>query len=231
MQVTLLGGVAAQVRGERLPLGGPKQRAVFALLALNANHTVPLDRLVNEIWLDEPPPRATLALQAYISRLRRVLADADAGQNARILTRPPGWILEIRARSIDAHLFTSYVADARALFATQRSGEAAQLLRAALDLWSGEPLADLDDSAFASEHVARLNEQRLEASELLYEAELAAGAAAAVIEPARAFVVAHPYRERAWSALIMALYRSGRQADALSAARELRQTLAAVRRL
>ena len=225
VQVTLLGGVAAQVRGVRLSLGGPKQRAVFALLALNANHTVPLDRLVNEIWLDEPPARATLALQAYISRLRRVLADADAGQNAHIVTRPPGWVLQIRARSIDAHLFTSYVADARALLATHQSGEAAQLLRAALELWSGEPLADLDDAAFASEHVSRLNEQRLEASELLYEVELAAGAPAAVIEPARAFVVAHPYRERAWSALILALYRSGRQADALSAARELRQTL------
>lgn len=159
VRVTLLGAVSAQAHGARLALGGPKQRAVFALLALNANRTVPLDRLVHEIWLDEPPARATLALQAYISRLRRVLADTDQTKATQILTRPPGWVLQIPRRLIDVYVFASHLDDARALLAANKPAEALHLLHAALDLWSGEPLADLDDAAFATEHVTRLTER------------------------------------------------------------------------
>ncbi len=226
MQVTLLGPVAAEVDGRQLPLGGRKQRAVFALLALNPNRTVSLDRLVYEIWHDEPPARATLSLQAYISRLRGVLADGAPDSRAQIVTRAPGWMLRISAQQIDASRFATFVADARALLAAGNVGEAAVLLEEALALWCGEPLGGPAEAGFAVTDVERLQEQRLEATELCYEAGLQAGEAPAIVAAARAFVAEHPYRERAWCSLILALYRSGRQADALAAVRELRQTLA-----
>jgi DNA-binding SARP family transcriptional activator len=225
VRVTLLGPVSADAGDRQLRLGGRKQRAVFALLALSANRTVSLDRLVYEVWHDEPPARATLALQAYISRLRAVLAEASPDCHAQIVTRPPGWVLQIPAEDIDALRFETLLADARVLLAAGNAREASDLLREALGMWSGEPLAGLDEAGVAIEDVGRLQEQRLEASELHFEADLQTGEAAAIVSAARAFVTLHPYRERAWCALILALYRSGRQADALAATRELRQTL------
>lgn len=226
MRVTLLGPVAAEADGRLLPLGGRKQRCVFALLALNVNRTVALDRLVYEIWRDEPPARATVTLQAYISRLRRALAEVPDGRAGRIVTRRPGWVLELPAWQIDAVRFSTMVADGQHQVDAGRPAQGAQLLRAALDLWSGEPLADLEDVAFAVEDAARLNERRLDATEALLEAELAAGADSAVVARADAFVAANPFRERAWCALILALYRLGRQAEALAMTRRLRTTLA-----
>jgi DNA-binding SARP family transcriptional activator len=226
VQVTLLGPVAAESDGRLLPLGGRKQRCVFALLALNVNRTVALDRLVYEIWRDEPPARATVTLQAYISRLRRALAEVPDGQPGRIVTRRPGWVLELPAQQIDAVRFATMVADGQKQVDAGRPAAGAELLRSALDLWSGEPLADLDDVAFAVEDAARLHERRLDATEALLEAELAAGAGSAVVARAEAFVSANPFRERAWCALILALYGLGRQAEALAATRRLRETLA-----
>ena len=223
--VRLLGSVTAEIGGRALPLGGPKQRAVFALLALSANRTVSLDRLVHEIWRDEPPAQATLTLQAYISRLRRVLG-ADPDHVAEIVTRPPGWVLKIPPQHIDAERFISNLADARTLTAAGKSIEVADILQSALGLWSDEPLADLTDVGLAVEEIARLQEVRLEATELLYESQLASGANAEVTESARSFVRHHPYRERAWCALILALYRSGQQSAALAALRELREAFA-----
>ncbi len=223
MHVTLLGPVSLEAGGLRLALGGRKQRAVFALLALSANRPVSLDRLVYEIWRDEPPARATVALQAYISRLRRLLT--DTGEPTKILTRAPGWVLEIPARQIDVFRFDEMVSEARAWMSAGAVDEAADRLRSALGLWSGQPLADLDDRV-ATEDVARLQESRLEAAELMFEADLACGADSDVIKAARVFVDEHPFRERAWCALIAALYRSGRQADALRAVRDLREKLA-----
>src|SRR3954471_21624496 len=103
MRVTLLGPVAAVAGGKDLALGGLKQRAVFALLALNAGRVVPLDRLVDELWADEPPSRATLSLQSYVARLRHVLAAAPptGGQTVSILTRPPGWMLTLDPNDVD----------------------------------------------------------------------------------------------------------------------------------
>src|ERR1700710_3119900 len=120
MQVRLLGPVAVHACGRPLPLGGLKQRCVFALLALNVNCTVSLDRLVYEIWSDEPPAQATLALQAYVSRLRKVFAAVPDGQAGRIVTRRPGWVLQVPAQQVDAVRFSTLAADGLAQLASGR---------------------------------------------------------------------------------------------------------------
>src|SRR3954471_3950309 len=115
MRVTLLGPVAAVAGGKDLALGGLKQRAVFALLALNAGRVVPLDRLVDELWSEEPPSRATLSLQSYVARLRHVLAATSlADEDApTILTRPPGWLLTLDPQRVDVTRFDGLISQAR----------------------------------------------------------------------------------------------------------------------
>ncbi len=224
MRVSLLGPVSADSAGTELGLGGMKQRAVFALLALNAGHVVSLDRLVDELWPEEPPSRATLGLQSYVSRLRRVLAAAaDADPDVpRLVTRPPGWVLDLDPGLVDVARFEGLLARAR-----QASGaDAAGLLGEALGLWRGEPLADLQSVPFARAEAVRLSELRLAAQELLVEATLAAGdAEAAAVEGGR-FVAANPLRERGWRAMALALYRTGRQSEALAALARVRRLLA-----
>ncbi|MBU2663604.1 AAA family ATPase [Actinoplanes bogorensis] len=219
MKVTLLGPVAAESGGRELALGGLKQRAVFALLALEAGRVVPLDRLIDELWRDEPPARATLSLQSYMSRLRRILAGAPDAP--RIVTRPPGWVLTLAPDDVDVARFGALVDAARA----QTPASAAATLRTALELWSGPALADLSALPFARDEAARLDELRLTATEMLLESRLAAGESDVVAELARRFVTSSPYRERGWSALMLALYRSGRQSEAVAAAAELRRVL------
>ena len=232
MRVTLLGPVAAVAGGKDLALGGLKQRAVFALLALNAGRVVPLDRLVDELWADEPPSRATLSLQSYVARLRHVLAavPAEGADAPHILTRPPGWLLTLDPVQVDVTRFEGSVSEARRMLVSGGAVGAApatRLLEQALELWTGEPLAGLEPVRFAREEAARLNELRLDATELLLQAQLALGETDSVAERARQFVLAHPFRERGWCALMLALYRCGRQSEALSAAARLRRTLAA----
>ncbi len=222
--MALLGPVSAESRGTELGLGGLKQRAVFALLTLNAGRVVSLDRLVDELWPEEPPSRATLGLQSYVSRLRRVLAGhADADPEVpRLVTRPPGWVLDLDPELVDVTRFEDLLARARQASDT----DAARLLRAALGLWRGEPLADLQSVPFARAEAARLTELRLVVEESLLETALAAGdAETAVVEGGR-FVAANPFRERGWRALALGLYRTGRQSEALAALARLRRLLA-----
>ena len=216
MKVTLLGPVSAESGGTELNLGGRKQRAVFALLALNAGRVVPMDRLVDELWRDEPPSRATLSLQSYMSRLRRLLAGS-----ARIVTRPPGWTLGLDPDDVDVTRFVSLVSRARDLPAA----EAVPVLREALALWQGDALADLHGLAFARDEATRLGELRLSATEQLLDAMLGTGQSDAVIAEARRFVAANPYHEHGWQSLMLALYRAGRQSEAVAAAADLRRLL------
>jgi DNA-binding SARP family transcriptional activator len=231
MRVTLLGPVAAAAGGRELTLGGLKQRAVFALLALNAGRVVPLDRLVDELWADEPPSRATLSLQSYVARLRHVLAavSAQEAEAPRIVTRPPGWLLTLDPEQVDVTRFVNLVSSARrtlAIGGADGATTATEFLEQAMEMWTGEPLAGLEAVRFARQEAARLNELRLDAIELLLQAHLALGETDSVAERAGQFVTAHPFRERGWCALMLALYRCGRQSEALAAAARLRRTLA-----
>jgi len=180
--VRLLGPISAETHGVRLRLGSRKQRAVFALLALQVNSPVALDRLVDELWHDEPPAQATLSLQSYISRLRRTISEAQPeGQSAqqladqsvpRILTRPPGWALMMPADHVDAVRFVDLAREGSSLLEEAEVALGAVKLREALALWTGDALADLDDMPFAVGEKARLEELRVSAMESLLWADL-----------------------------------------------------------
>src|SRR3954447_13459286 len=151
--------------GVELALGGTKQRAVFALMALNAGRVVPLDRLVDELWSDEPPSRATLSLQSYVARLRGVLAGVSPvdREAPRILTRPPGWVLTLDPEQVDVTRFEALISAApRSLEEGDMTGVAAggRLLEEALALCVGAPLAGLEAMRFAREEAARLTALR-----------------------------------------------------------------------
>jgi DNA-binding transcriptional activator of the SARP family len=146
MRVRLLGPVSAETDAVRLRLGGRKQRAVFALLALQVNNPVALDRLVDELWHDEPPAQATLSLQSHISRLRRTISDARPGDQSedgsgdqsapRILTRPPGWALMMPAEDVDAVRFVDLAREGSSLLEEADVAAGAARLREALALWT-----------------------------------------------------------------------------------------------
>src|SRR3954452_2639170 len=168
------------------------------------------------------------ALQSCVSRLRRVISGlvVPAGETApRILTKPPGWVLEVPDATVDTVEFARLVREGRELLTARQPKAAADRLTNSLALWTGPPMGDLDMADFASADRTRLDLQRLDATELLFEAQLTAGEAATVAESASGFTLENPFRERGWLSLMLALYRSGRQADALAAAARVRAVL------
>ena len=213
MRLRLLGPIAVDDRGTPLPLGATKQRAVLAMLALHANRTVPADRLVEGLWGEEPPASAAKMVQHYISQLRRVLERSAA----EIVTHGRGYELRIDTGAVDVAQF-EHLVDA----AAEGSNGCA---REALALWRGPPLADVADEPFAAAEIRRLGDLRLRAVELAVDADLAAGRHRAVIPELDALVGEHPLSEKLHAQRILALYRSGRQADALEAYRDARTTL------
>ena len=212
--------------GLAVPLGGVKQRAVLALLALDVGEVVPLDRLVDELWHDDPPEHATLGLQSYISRLRRLLARA-AGEPDRsmLVTRAPGWCLTAPPEAVDAYRFDELASRARAALRRAAPAEAYTAATEALGLWHGAALADLTELA-TSAAVEQLEQTRLAVAEDRLDAQLGLGLTPEAVTEASRLTELHPYRERLWGALILALYRSGRQADALSTFARVRSRLA-----
>jgi DNA-binding SARP family transcriptional activator len=200
--------------GERvLPLGGPRRRAVVAVLLLHPNRVVASDRLTDLVWGDDPPATALGSLQNHVLRLRRELGD-------RVVTRPPGYLLRVEPGELDLDRFGRLVEEARA----SEPREAAALLHEALALWRGDPLADLagEPAGAAAAHLAEL---RLEALENRIDADLALGHHATLVPELDALVDEQPFRERLRGQLMLALYRSGRQADALEAYSAARTTL------
>jgi DNA-binding SARP family transcriptional activator len=226
--ITLLGPVELVSGGTAVPLGGRKQRAVFALLALDAGRVVPVDRLLRELWPDDAPRQSMMSLQSCVSRLRRVLsgiAFPDGEAPPQIVTKPPGWVLQVPPGSVDTEEFLRLANEGRALLSVDEPEAAAGRLAEALSIWTGPPMGDLDLDV-ASADRTRLDLQRLDVGESLLEAQLAAGESTTVAEAAARFTEENPFRERGWISLMLALYRSGRQADALAAAARLRRALA-----
>jgi DNA-binding SARP family transcriptional activator len=205
--------------GRPLPLGGTRQRALLALLLLRANQVVSSDRLLEELWPEEQPLAGRAALRVRVSQLRKALG-ADA-----VVTRSPGYVLAAAPDQIDLHRFEQLVSEASRELEAGRAQPAATLLREALSLWRGEALAELAYETFAQPEIARLEELRLVAFERRVEADLALGRHAELVPELESAVAQHPLRERLRAQLMLALYRSGRQADALEAYQEARRAL------
>jgi YVTN family beta-propeller protein len=216
----VLGPVEARRDGRTLRLGGQKQRALLAMLVLNANKAVSRDRLIEALWDERQPAKADHALDTYVSRLRATLGES------RVERRPPGYMLRVEADELDLDRFERLREQGREELAHGEAARAAATLRSALALWRGAALADVLYEPFASAEAERLEEQRLGALEERVEADLALGRAGQLIPELEALVREHPLRERLVRQLMLALYRAGRQAEALAAFQAARRRLA-----
>jgi YVTN family beta-propeller protein len=228
----ILGGLEVDDRGQRLPLGGHQQRALLAVLLLRANEVVPVDEIIEDLWGTEPPASATKSVHALISKLRRRLegdagdnANGETGENGVLLTRPHGYVLTVAEGELDLHRFQSLMEEGRAALAAGQPADAAGRLREALALWRGPPLAEFAYDSFAQVEIARLEELRLSGIEERVEADLALGRHRDLIPELDALVTKNPLRERLRGQLMLALYRSGRQAQALDAYQRARRVL------
>jgi DNA-binding SARP family transcriptional activator len=219
VEYRLLGPVEALIDGRPARLGGPRQRGVLVVLLTHANRVVTANRVIDELWEDDPPASATNLVQGYVSGLRKAL-----GKDA-IETRGAGYLLRAGPGALDLHRFEqSADAGGRAL-GDGRPAEAAELLARALAEWRGAALADLDGEPFLEPVAARLEELRMLAEERRLEAVLASGGHADALAGIDVLVRAHPLRELPRRLQMLALYRSGRQAEALAAYRAARGAL------
>ena len=219
MQFRILGPLEIDAGEGPLGLGGPKQRAVLAHLVVRANQVVPAATLIDELWGEDPPETARNTLQTYVSHLRKIVG-AD-----RITARPPGYVLAIGADELDLTRFDALVHESKLARPTD-----ARLARAALEdalaMWRGPALADvLDDPSLMAE-ATRLDALHLDAEEARLELLLELGEHARAVGELEALLARYPLRERSWGQLMLALYRSGRQADALAAFGRARSILA-----
>jgi predicted ATPase/DNA-binding SARP family transcriptional activator len=220
MEFQILGSL--EVRNERgvLALGGLKPRAIVAALLLHVNEPMSAERLALALWGEDAPASAVKTVQVYVSRLRKALGDASV-----LETTPAGYRLRVHEGELDAEQFQRLVDDGRRSLAAGEPVKAAAVLREALNLWRGPPLADLQFEPFAQVEITRLEEQRVAALEARVDADLAAGRHAELVGELQRLVADHPSRERLAGQLMLALYRSGRQTDALTTYREARRTL------
>lgn len=214
-----LGGVTATQDGEELALGGPKQRLVLALLLCSPGQHVATDRLVDSVWHEAPPSDPRGALQVYVSNLRRAL------EGVRLEHRGEGYVLHVDTEQVDAARFEELVDEGTGLVDTDPS-RAATTLGEALALWGGRPFGELADEPALAVEAARLEELRLRALEARIEADLALGRHQDVVGELAELTTQHPLREHFWAQLMLARYRAGRQAEALSAYESARETLA-----
>ncbi len=213
--------------GHSLALGGERQRALLVLLVLNANEVVSIDRIIDSLWDEDPPETANNIVQVYVSRLRKAL-EPDVGRDQKpavFLTRRPGYSLRVGVGEVDAPEFNRLATEGRAALEAGNPAVAATRLREGLDLWRGEAIADFAYEGFAAAVANRLAEERVTALEDLSEARLALREHAQLVPELEALVDRYPYRERLHFQLMLALYRSGRQGDSLSAYRNAAETL------
>jgi DNA-binding SARP family transcriptional activator len=219
MEFRILGPLEAREGGATFALGGPKQRAVLALLLLHANQVVTTDRLIDQLWGEEPPETVRTVVQGYVSNLRKTLGPD------LIRTRASGYAIVLDPEELDLHRFERLLELARTASGAGDSATAAAKLRDALGLWSGPALADFAYESFAQAPILRLEELRFAALEDRIEADLALGRHGELVGELEALVAQHPLRERLRGQLMLALYRSGRQSDALQAYHETRRVL------
>ena len=211
------------IRAQRpLPIGSPRQRALLGLLLLHANEPVTRERLIEELWPAGAPQTVSAVLNVYLTRLRRLLAGGNGEQP--LLTETTGYVLHVPPDGLDARRFETLLETGRHQLASGETTRASVTLRDALALWRGPALADLAFEPFAQSEIARLEELRLSAIESRIEAELALGRQDALVAELETLVAAHPYREGLRAQLMLALYRSGRQAEALETYRSARRT-------
>jgi predicted ATPase/DNA-binding SARP family transcriptional activator len=222
MEFRILGPLEVHDRSGAVRVPGAKERALLADLLVHAGRVVAADRLVEDLWGDTPPGNPANTLQGRVSALRRALGPAGAGL---VVTSPPGYRLAVEPEQLDAARFQRLVAEADAA-APRDEPRAARLLEAALGLWRGPALAEFADRPWALAEAARLEELRLAAQEALAELRLAGGGHAELVGELEALVATQPLRERRRGQLMLALYRSGRQADALRVYGETRAILA-----
>jgi DNA-binding SARP family transcriptional activator/ABC-type branched-subunit amino acid transport system substrate-binding protein/DNA-binding beta-propeller fold protein YncE len=221
MDYRILGPLELVDGSAALPLSGGRQRALLALLLIHRNEAVPSEQLIDALWGERPPPSAPKALQNAVLQIRRALGD-EAGA---LRTEHGGYVLSVAHGELDADRFEALAAAGRAALDDGKPAEGADKLREALALWRGAPFADLGYEAFAQPEIARLEEQRLAALEDRFDADLALGRHDALIGELEAAVARHPLRERLRAQLMTALYRAGRQADALAAFHDARRAL------
>jgi YVTN family beta-propeller protein len=220
----ILGPLAVSRDGTEVTIAGGRQRALLTYLLLHANRVVRTDRLIDELFGDEPPESALNSVHAGISRLRRQLRGSGGGE-VPIVTRPPGYVLELEREQLDLHVFKDLLEAGRRELDAGKPEDARRTLADTLELWRGEPLADLSAYAFAREEAARLEDLHLAVVMERIEADLACGRHAEVIGDLEALVARHALQERLRAQLMLALYRSGRQADALRIYQETRRAL------
>ncbi len=237
MDFRILGPLEVRDGSRPLALGGGRQRALLAILLLHRNEIVSTDRLIDELWGESPPLGARKTLRAYVSRLRRAIGASGARRqrpaaipsanpgHGVLLTRGHGYVLEIEPGELDLNTFEWLVREGREAAETGNPTQAAILLREADSLWRGRPLADLEFEPFARVEVRRLEDLRLEAVEDRIDADLVLGRHATLCPELEALAAEHPVRERLHAQLMLALYRSGRQAEALEAYQRTRTRL------
>ncbi|MFD2352304.1 BTAD domain-containing putative transcriptional regulator [Nonomuraea ferruginea] len=223
--IRVLGEFAAEVNGEPVHPGGPRQRGVLALLVAARGQVVPVDRMIEDLWRGEPPARALMSLQAYVSNLRRLLEPGRPPRApARLLvSAPPGYALRLPPDSVDAWRFEDLLDQARTV--TDPRAARARLAEA-LELWRGPAFAEVADEPWAAAETARLDELRLVAAELHVAAGLRTGDPATVVPEAERLTRGEPLREEGWRLHALALWSSGRQADALATLRRARRLFA-----
>jgi DNA-binding SARP family transcriptional activator len=227
MEFRVLGPVEALAGNRLLRIGGPKERSLLSILLVHANQVVPVDQLIDQLWDGDPPGTAPGTLHGYVSRLRHAL-DPGRGQGAKedvLVTRPPGYLVAVAPGALDLDVFEQLVEQGRTAGSEGNPHLASAVLRDALALWRGPALADIPLAAVRQTVAHRLEENRLAALEERIQADLDCGRHTQLVGELEGLVGAFPLRERLRGQLMLALYRSGRQAEALQAYRDTRRAL------
>ncbi|MBV8786057.1 MAG: FHA domain-containing protein [Mycobacterium sp.] len=226
LEFGLLGPLEMSVDGARVPLGTPKQRAVLAMLLMNRNSPVGVERLITALWEGHPPSGARASIHSYVSNLRKLLSGAGIDPRQVLVAAPPGYRLNIAENDYDLGRFIAEKTAGVHAAAGDRFDRATEHLSAALSEWRGPVLEDLREFEFVDTFATSFIEEKILVHTAKAEAEIACGHAAVVIPELEALIVEHPYREPLWAQLITAYYLTDRQSDALAAYRRVKTTLA-----